>query len=390
VTNPPSLEPTFSFAELARSWAEVTGDTPENILYRLGDWAVTDAFPDDAFLTGAAGAATFENVGIFQRMLWHQKLSEKISKERDPKERERLRKRADYHMQIAESAVLRRDLIINACRAMNVDPPPILGLVKGSAAHAVPPELASDTLVRVGRDRQPARRRDIMAPDEAKRYTPLWDAAAIRSRSNGHSVDWNWLRLMDRFWTGELSPTGLVYFFPGRPGREFVVFEREALARLLLGWRASDRMVPMETLCDWTITDYLRQPDPFCDYFRRDPDGRVGLAAQTNELVHRRAGAISVVTGTSGPTELRRQRRKRGGYIGALEQFIARIKPAEFDKMSDHAVRVRFENGCQDLEAAGKSAPSLPRDRRNVERQISKIRERISELTAKNVGSNAQ
>jgi hypothetical protein len=88
-----------------------------------------------------------------------------------------------------------------------------------------------------------------MAPDEANQYTLLWDAAAIRSRSNGHSVDWNWLRLMDRFWTGELSPTGLVYFFPGRPGREFVVFEREALARLLLGHRDRDGTIHIERLC---------------------------------------------------------------------------------------------------------------------------------------------
>jgi hypothetical protein len=99
VTKPSSLEPTFSLAELARSWAEVTGDTPEGILYRLGDWAMTDAFPVDAFLTSAAGTATFGNEGIFKRMLWHRELSKKISEEGDPKERERLQKYAYYHMQ---------------------------------------------------------------------------------------------------------------------------------------------------------------------------------------------------------------------------------------------------------------------------------------------------
>jgi hypothetical protein len=379
VTKPPSLEPTLSLAELARSWAEVTGDTPERILHLLGDWAVTDAFPDGAFLTDA-GAATFENEGIFKRMLWHQKLSVKISKERNPKERERLQKFADAHMQIAERAVLKRDVIIQACHAMNVDPPPILGC-KGAAAHAVPPELGSDTPVRVGRDHdEPARRRDIMAPDEAKRYTLLWDAAAMRSRNNGHSVEWNWLRLMDRFWEGELSPKGLSYFYPRRPGREFVIFEREALARLLLGCLANDRTVPVETLCNWTMADYLGQPFPFCDYFRRDPDGRVGLAARTDELVRRRDGVIRgtgipVQTGASGPTELPRPM-KRGRYIGALEQLIARIKPAAFASMSDRAVRVAFENECRNSEAAGKSVPSLPRDRRNIERQIEKIRKR--------------
>jgi hypothetical protein len=348
---------------------------------------MTDAFPVDAFLTDAAGAATFENVGIFQRMWWHQKLSEKISKEGNPQERERLQKYADAHMQIAESAVLRRDVIINACRAMNVDPPPILGLKK-AGAHAVPPELAPDILVRVGGDpEKPARRRNIMAPHEANQYTLLWDVAAMRSRSNGHSVEWNWLRLMDRFWKGQLSPNGLVYFYPGHPGLEVAVFGRIELARLLLSKRG-DETVPIEMLGNWTMADYLHQPDPFCDYFRRDPDGRVGLAARTDELIRRREGAMpgtgmSVETGTPGPTHLRRPIIKRGGYIGALEQFIARIKPAEFDKMSDHAVRIRFENECQSLEAASRSVPSLPHDRRNIERQIEKIRKRMFTVAPK-------
>src|SRR5713101_2745889 len=41
----------FSLADLARSWAEVTAEAWETILYRLGEWAITDVFPDDAFLT---------------------------------------------------------------------------------------------------------------------------------------------------------------------------------------------------------------------------------------------------------------------------------------------------------------------------------------------------
>lgn len=221
-----------------------------------------------------------------------------------------------------------------------------------------------------------------MAADEAKQYTLLWDDAAMRSRSNDQSVEWNWLRLMDRFWRGQLSRSGLVYFHPGRFGQEFTVIEREALARLLLGCRASDREVPIETLCNWTMADYLRQPYPFCDYFRRDRDGRIGLAARTDELIRRREGNIqgtemSVATGKSGPTEPPRPKMKRGGYIGALEQFIARTNPAVFDKMSDRAVRVSFENECQNSKAAGKSVPSLPCDRRNIERQVEKIRKRM-------------
>jgi hypothetical protein len=392
VTKPPSPEPAFSLAELAHSWAEVTGDTPENILYRLGDWALTDAFSDNAFLTDAAGTATFENVGIFQRMWWHRKLSEKISEEGDPKERERLQKYADYHMQIAESAVLRRDVIINACRAMNVEPPPILGLVKESAAHAVPPELASDTLVRVGRDRQPARRRDIMAPDEASPYTLLWDAAAIQSRSNGHSLEWNWLRLMDRFWGSVPSPNGLIYFFSGHPGLEYARFDRVELARCLLGKRADER-VPLKILCNWTIVDYLRQPDPFGGYFRCDPDGRVGLAARTDELTRGLDGEIANIetsVRTGAARQLDQPRRRRLAYIGLLERFVTGINAEQLAQMTDRAVLRQFEDYHRNLVDPGKSAPQLPGDLRNVEDQISKIRERLFGPGTQKVGSNVQ
>jgi hypothetical protein len=375
---PPRQQPTFSLAELARSWAEVTGDAPESILYRLGDWAMTDAFPDGAFLTDAAGAATFENVGIFQRMCWHQKLSEKISKEEDPKERERLQKYADAHMQIVERAVLRRDVILQACHAMNVDPPPILGL-KRAGAHVVPPELASDAVVRVERDQGSVRLRDMMAPGEAKQYTLLWDAAATRSRSNGHSVEWNWLRLMDRFWKGGLSPNGLVYFFPGRPGREFVVFEREALARLLLDHRECDGTICIERLCQWTLADYLTQPLPYCNYFGRDAHSRVGLAIRIDELNHPHDGvdpSIEITGAASLVSHAEVSKRKRLAYYGLLERFIAGIKPEVLKRLSDHAIAKQFEDHCRNLLNTGKSAPSLPGDRRDVERQVGKIRAR--------------
>lgn len=84
MTKPSEPEPVFSLIALACSWAGVSGQTTESILYRLGDWAMTDVFPDDAFLTDATGAATFENESIFRRMLWHQQLSEKISKKEIP------------------------------------------------------------------------------------------------------------------------------------------------------------------------------------------------------------------------------------------------------------------------------------------------------------------
>jgi hypothetical protein len=121
--------PVFSIAELARSWARVTGEAWEGILHRLGDWAITDAYPDHALLTGAETDTTFHRKVIYDRIRWHRELVEKIRRIADRKKRGRLQKNADIHMRAAEVAVLTRDVVLKACRAMNAAPPPILGLV---------------------------------------------------------------------------------------------------------------------------------------------------------------------------------------------------------------------------------------------------------------------
>jgi hypothetical protein len=54
----------------------------------------------------------------------------------ESKERDRLQKYADPHIQAAEVAVLTRDVVLEACRAMNVVPPPILELVTDASAEA--------------------------------------------------------------------------------------------------------------------------------------------------------------------------------------------------------------------------------------------------------------
>jgi hypothetical protein len=303
VTNSPSakaassdLGPTFSLGELARSWAEVTGEAWESILHRLGDWAITDAFPDDAFLTDVATGTTFHKTVIFERMRWHWHLLDKIHGIQDPKERERLQKFADAHMRVAEIALVKRDVVVEACRAMNVTPPPILGLVEGlSAEHRTPPECPSDSPHGVfareaERDRELLRHRDVMPADKAEGYTLLWDAATEMSGANGRSREWNWLRLMDAFWRGDLSPDGLVHFYRGRlRNGEYVVYAREELAGLLLGWRPLENGTrepaqPIETLRLWAVADYLAQPEPFGVYFWDDHEGRFGLAVLTQEL----------------------------------------------------------------------------------------------------------
>jgi hypothetical protein len=73
----------------------------------------------------------------------------------------------------------------------------------------------------------------------------------------------------------------------------------------------------------------------------------------------------------------------RGAYFGALEEHIARLKSEVFADMSDNAVARRFVDYCETLIDAGKSAPPLPRDRRNISGQVGKIRERLATTRSK-------
>jgi hypothetical protein len=131
----------------------------------------------------------------------------------------------------------------------------------------------------------------VMPADEAEKHTLLWDAAKDLSRENGRSLEWNWLRLVDAFWREDLSRDGLVNFYPGKPGRKFVVLERTVLAGFLLGHSKLDTgAASIEDLRHWRVKDYLSQPKPVGDYFRFDPEGRYGLAIQTGELDRWREG----------------------------------------------------------------------------------------------------
>lgn len=73
----------------------------------------------------------------------------------------------------------------------------------------------------------------------------------------------------------------------------------------------------------------------------------------------------------------------RGGYFGALEEFIARFKPEAVARMSDDAVARQFVEYCEGLIGTGRSAPPLPRDRRNIARQVEKICHRLAAIGGK-------
>jgi hypothetical protein len=121
---------------------------------------------------------------------------------------------------------------------------------------------------------------------EAEGHALLWDVAAEMSRATGWPPERNWLRLMDAFWSGDLAPDGLTYFYPGSAtGREFFVYARMVLAGMLLGHAALDTgAASIDDLRHWRVADYRNQPTPFGDYFEHDHEGRVGLAVQRREL----------------------------------------------------------------------------------------------------------
>jgi hypothetical protein len=70
--------------------------------------------------------------------------------------------------------------------------------------------------------------------------------------------------------------------------------------------------------------------------------------------------------------------RNRGGqrltYVGALEQFMARFPDERLERIADDGVARRFVEYCTQQTEAGKPGPNLPRDRRNIEKQVAKIR----------------
>ena len=361
----PDPQPTYSLAELARSWAEITGEAWESILYRLGDWAITEAFPDNAFLSANAGQTTFHKRVTFDRVRWHRELVDKIRSVQDANEKARLRQFADMHLQAVEIAVLGRDVLLEACRAMDVASPPILGLVVGaSAKHRVPPECPPDSLIGVyareeERDQAWRHRGEVMAPDEADKYTLLWDGAAEMSRKNKRGVEWNWLRMMDGFWRGDLARNGFVHFHTaGTPGREFVTHDQESLAGLLLGWRALENGTYelaelINSLRHWTMADYRRQPIPFDDYFRADLEGRLGLAVLTRKLdrwcerpAHIAVAPTSITTEPVLPSRQDVIKRGRG-------------RPARKRDAVERAMRAAYGERLAELSASTEEAISI-------------------------------
>jgi hypothetical protein len=77
---------------------------------------------------------------------------------------------------------------------------------------------------------------------------------------------------------------------------------------------------------------------------------------------------------SAGTADRRPQRRLE--YIGALETFMARRPSVLLQRVSDDAIAREFVADNEMRMREGKPTSALPKDRRNIERQVSKIRER--------------
>jgi hypothetical protein len=181
----------------------------------------------------------------------------------------------------------------------------------------------------------------VMPPDEAEQYILLWDAATKMAGANGHSVERSWLSLMDAFWRHEFAPAGLIYFYPTPPaGREFVALDRNTIAGMLLGHRELESGAKsIDDLRNWRISDYDNQPPPFGDFFKCDPEGRIGLAVLAKEFDRWRAGAENAASpDTPKPTSPK----------GASNDLRPAVNPT---------LRAAIENAENSHGTPGKSVP---------------------------------
>ena len=214
----------------------------------------------------------------------------------------------------------------------------------------------------------------LMPPDEAERYTLLWDAAGEMARSNKQPVERNWLHLIDAFWRGDLAPDGLTYFYPAPPaGREFVVLGREGLAGMLLGHRPLDTgAASMHDLRHWRTADYENQSAP-CEYFRRDPEGRCGLAVLSTELDRWRRGLSRTIERLipSEDNRIDNHNSRRGAYRGALDLWMAKQNLLVLQKMEPAAIACEFKAYCDRELPELKSL--LPKRLRSMENAIERI-----------------
>jgi len=170
------------------------------------------------------------------------------------------------------------------------------------------------------------------ASEKRQSYTLLWEAAEKMARDDGHTVERNWLVLMDAFWTGDLSPVGLTYFYRdnrfienSRP----IEYSRQLLFAMCTGASTEIKLNDLDVLKSWRVEDYLSNL-LYGTCFARDPEGRTGLAVETSEWERYRGGSpdLAIKKGVSeeGPEKLvalpQKGKRGRKPGSGSLDDSI--------------------------------------------------------------------
>lgn len=134
----------------------------------------------------------------------------------------------------------------------------------------------------------------------------LWELAEEMARAEGHepvTLDEfvarrgkHWVQLMDAIWRGELAADGLVLLSNSAPGLAADRLDRPTLAAALLGTKPGghELRATVESLIGWRLEDYRNQPCDHAYIFKRDREGRLGLAIDRGEFERWRARQIRI------------------------------------------------------------------------------------------------
>jgi hypothetical protein len=129
--------PRFTLEQLSKGWAKDVGLAQwQTVLRRLCDWAVTDAFPSDAFSDGAGILVEPRHIYRTGRALWGpEDLAVKALATQDPNIFNK------WHQFVTDGAAVGAASVVEFCRRTKTAPPSVLGIkANWKVEHPMPPE----------------------------------------------------------------------------------------------------------------------------------------------------------------------------------------------------------------------------------------------------------
>jgi hypothetical protein len=145
------------------------------------------------------------------------------------------------------------------------------------------------------------------------------------------------------------------------------------LAGMVLGHRNVDtEAVPIDDLRHWRTADYENQSAP-CGDFRRDPEGRLGLAVLATELDRWRCDSSRTANRVirSEDKRIDDDSNRRGAYRRALDSWMAKQNLSVLQTMEPAGIAREFKAYCD--EELPRLIPLLPKRLRSMEGVIQRI-----------------